>query len=118
MAWENFLARLDQNTRTPMSVVTVAEFIEKRFRPEHVALLRPAGQAHYGYMLEHVVGEGGIGELRLRDVTTADVQRLVSAILARTYEVARAAGADGKPRPPLRRRSPGGGSPRLAGRHV
>ena len=37
IAWDNFLARQDQNTRTPQSVMTVTQFIERKFVPEHVA---------------------------------------------------------------------------------
>jgi hypothetical protein len=32
-AWENFLSRLDQNMRTPQSITSVAEFVERRFVP-------------------------------------------------------------------------------------
>src|SRR5579863_6009263 len=31
LAWENFLSRLDQNHRTPQSVMTVREYVERKF---------------------------------------------------------------------------------------
>src|ERR1700683_5082165 len=47
LARENFLARLDQNHRTPQSVMTVREYVERKFVPEHVAYLKRAGRDHY-----------------------------------------------------------------------
>ena len=115
IAWENFLSRLDQNMRTPQSVMTVRGFVERKFAVEHVALLKAGGRVHYATMLPIVLdgipetttkqrkwsndksGEKmpppvpkrifGIGELRFRDVTTEDCQRLVSAALSRQYSV-------------------------------
>lgn len=112
MAWDNYLSRLDQNIRTPQSIMTVREFVERKFQPEHVALLKPGGRAHYAVHLKIVLdgvpqekersrnkGEAeestprtcGLGELRLRDVSTEDCQRLVSAALSRGYSVQYAA---------------------------
>ena len=110
LAWENHLSRLDQNMRTPQSVMTVAEFVERKFVPEHVAIaLKPAGRFHYHQMLKLVL-EGiperrasrkkpkldappepeiprhcGMAELRLRDVMPEDAQTLVSEAIARGY---------------------------------
>lgn len=114
-AWEDFLSRLDQNMRTPQSIMTVAEYVERRFIPEHVALRKASGRTHYEQMLEHVlrgipekrrsfkgktivngqwVDEGaeiprrcGIGRMRLRDVGQEEAQRLVSEALRRGYSV-------------------------------
>jgi hypothetical protein len=41
-------SRLDQNNRTPQSIATVHEFVERKFLPEHVALLKKAGKVRYG----------------------------------------------------------------------
>jgi hypothetical protein len=55
---------------------TVAEFVEQRFLPEHVALLKKAGRLHYRtYLKNHVLP--GIGSLKLKDVDHEDIQRLV-----------------------------------------
>lgn len=116
-AWDNFLSRLDQNMRTPQSIMTVAEFVERRFIPEHVAMLKVAGRIHYESILPHVL-EGiperrrtfqgrkmkdgkwledkneqaiprhfGIGKMRLRDVTQEQAQQLVSEAIRRGYSV-------------------------------
>lgn len=110
ISWDQFLSHLDQNMRTPQSIMTVEEFVERRFIPEHVALKKTAGRVHYGSMLPHVLngipekrmsfkgtkrGESlpevrrrfGIGQMRLRDVSLEDVQRLVSEAIQRGYSV-------------------------------
>jgi integrase len=111
ISWENFLSRLDQNMRTPQSVMTVAEFVERCFTPEHVqVILKPAGRKHYESMLPWALGgvpvkrrsfkgskKGqelpeiprvcGLGKMRLRDVEYSDVQKLVSEAIRRGYSV-------------------------------
>ena len=95
VGWEQYLSRLDQNQRTPLSMMSVAQFVEKRFTPGHVDLLKPAGRAHYANMLRHVLPE--IGDLRLCDVKKVHVQALVSKILTGTYTTERRVkGPDGK----------------------
>src|SRR5260370_10417213 len=44
LAWDNHLSRLDQNNRTPQSIMTVRQFVERKFLPEHVAYKKPAGK--------------------------------------------------------------------------
>ena len=113
LSWDNFLSRLDQNNRTPHSVMTVREFVERKFLPEHVAYKKHAGREHYKSQLRFVLdgvpdrklsrggktrfrpGEEpplvprryGIGEMRLRDVKREDLQRLVGTMLVRGYGV-------------------------------
>lgn len=106
--WDNYLSRLDENMRTPQSVLTVAQFVERRFVPESVMMMKPAGRIHYTTMLPHVL-EGipverrsfkgtkkgqelpeiprmfGIGKKRMRDVNHEDVQRLVAEAIRRKY---------------------------------
>jgi hypothetical protein len=52
-AWENFLSKLDQNNMTPRSVATVAEFVERRFRPDHLNLKRKHTRRLYEQMLRN-----------------------------------------------------------------
>lgn len=113
LGWENFLSRLDQNNRTPKSIMTVREFVERKFNPEHVAYKKHAGKEHYKSQLPFVLDgvptqkgsrggktrfkpgeepppvhrQHGIGEMRLRDVRREDVQRLVGTMLMRGYRV-------------------------------
>ena len=55
IAWENHLSRLDQNNRTPQSIMSVRDFVERKFQPEHVAMLKPGGRAHYATHLPIVL---------------------------------------------------------------
>ena len=109
VAWENHLSRLDHNNRTPQSILTVREFVERKFLPDHVAYKKHGGKEYYASQLPFVLdgvpdkklarggktrfksGEEppsvtrrhGIGEKRLRDVQREDVQRLVGMMLLR-----------------------------------
>jgi integrase len=88
IAWDNFLSRLDQNTVTPMSVITMREFIERKFIPEHVAMLKKSGRIHYGVKSDKTGEYGGmfkhilpaLGDARLRDISVSDLQRFVSTL--------------------------------------
>lgn len=113
LAWENHLSRLDQNNRTPQSIMTVRQFVERKFLPEHVAYKKHAGKEHYKSQLPFVLdgvperklsrggktrfrpGEEpppvprryGIGDMRLRDVQREDLQRLIGTMVMRRYSV-------------------------------
>jgi len=41
--------------RTPQSVMTVREFVERKFKPEHVAMKEEGGRVHYGTHLPIVL---------------------------------------------------------------
>jgi integrase len=72
-----------------MSVATLREFVERKFIPEHVALLKTGGRIHYGMRNEKTGEYSGlfrhilpaVGDLRLRDVTPSDLQQLVSGLM-------------------------------------
>jgi len=87
----------------------VREFVERKFKPEHVAMKEVGGRVHYGTHLPIVIDGipdkkirsrkkprpgtsppelkrvAGIGAQRLRDVTTEDCQRLINEALVRGY---------------------------------
>jgi site-specific recombinase XerD len=89
--------------------MTVADFVQKVFVPEHVATKGLSGRTHYQAILKHVLRPEEVdrvfrvntensktrlkalpdwpylGSLRLRDVRPDHVQRLVFAALARGY---------------------------------
>jgi len=55
---------------------TVKQFVNSRFNPEVVKYMKHAGKKHYDYILEkHVLP--AVGERRLRDITSDDIQALV-----------------------------------------
>jgi integrase len=80
------LNSVDEQAQRPWSMVTVAEFIESRFKPDVIWALKHAGKKHYEYILgKHVVP--GIGDLRLRDVDSDQVQALVKMKIEEGYSV-------------------------------
>ena len=59
-----------------MSLATVGEFIETRFKTDVIWSLKRAGRLHYAYILDkHILPT--MGDLRLRDVSTDNLQALV-----------------------------------------
>ncbi len=108
-AWDGVLSPRDRNARVPQSEMTLASFVEKIFVPEHVGMKDVAGRTHYHAILKHVltpekvdrvfhVGAGNsktrlkavpnwpyLDNVRICDARPDDVQRLISAALARGY---------------------------------
>ncbi|PYT30606.1 MAG: hypothetical protein DMG57_07745, partial [Acidobacteria bacterium] len=61
------LTKVDEQAQRPSSLVSVAEFVTGRFKPDVVWALKHAGQKHYDYVLrKHVIP--ALGDHRLRDV--------------------------------------------------
>lgn len=109
VAWENFQSRRDREAQAQRGAETVVEFVEKKFVPEHVATKSLSGRTHFQAILKHVltpeevsrIFEAGakkantklsaipdwpyLSGIRLRDARPEDVQRLISAALARGY---------------------------------
>jgi len=85
LGWENFLSKLDAGVCAPHSAITLGNFVDQRFLPEHVALLKRSGRSHYESMLKHVLP--ALTTFRLRDTTASDIQKLVSSMLASNYSV-------------------------------
>jgi integrase len=80
------LSRVDAQAQRPMSLVTMGEFIETRFKTDVIWALKHAGQKHYGYILDkHVLP--AVEDLRLRDVTTDQVQALVKGKFEAGYSI-------------------------------
>lgn len=70
------LGKIDEQAVMSLSLVTVEEFIERRFKLDVMWALKHAGKKHYEYILgKHVVP--ALGDVRLRDVDTDKVQALV-----------------------------------------
>src|SRR2546425_555002 len=83
LGWENFLSKLDAGVCTPNSAMTIGNFVEQKFLPEHVTLLKKSGRNHYESMLKHVLP--ALRNQRLRDTTGAEIQKLVASMLAKGY---------------------------------
>jgi integrase len=109
MVWRNLLSSMQQNELTQRSSMTIAEFVEHKFVPEHVALKRLSGRVHYQAMLKHVLvpeevervfcirpeeSRGRLktaadwpymGSVRLCDARPEHIERLTAAALNRGY---------------------------------
>jgi integrase len=80
------LGVVDERAQRPMSLVTVHDFIETRFKTDVIWALKHAGQKHYAYVLDkHVLP--AMGDVRLRDVTNDHVQALVRTKFQAGYSV-------------------------------
>jgi len=108
-AWSGLLSKMQQDNFVQNSQMTIASFVENKFVPEHVALKRSSGRAHYRSMLKHVLrpeevdpmfsvkrgdskkklkavpGWPYLSNVRLCDAQPEHVSRLISAALARGY---------------------------------
>src|SRR5260370_3428232 len=85
LGWENFLSKLDAGVCAPHSAITLGNFVDQRFLPEHGALLKRSGRTHYASMLKHVLP--ALATFRLRDTTASAIQKIVSSMLAANYSV-------------------------------
>ena len=99
----------EQERRESCAEMTIAQFVQARFVPEHVAIKRTSGRTHYQAILKHVltpeevdrvfqsVSEGSkaklkanptwpyMNDVRLCDAQPDHVQRLISAALEAGY---------------------------------
>src|SRR5579884_1945575 len=78
IAWEEYLSKLDANNRTPMTAVSLAEFVTRKFIPEHVATLKTSGRVHYESCLKHIMPV--LGHIKLRDVTVTLLQAFIAKL--------------------------------------
>ena len=109
IAQEIYLPGLDQNERTAQSATTIADFVEKKFVPEHVATKKASGRTHYQAMLKHVLKPEEVdrifqvdaersraklkavpnwpylGNIRLHDAGRHHVQDLITAAVEHRY---------------------------------
>jgi integrase len=109
IAWENFLARINPGMLARKTGMTIADFVESKFVPEHVASKGAAGRTHYKAILKHVLepeevqrifGEDTersrvklkaipdwpyLSNMRLLDVRPGHVEKLTSAATERGY---------------------------------
>lgn len=75
---DRIVAEANALSAVPQMRATLRQFIDVRFRPDHIAAKRPAGQSHYEYLLRvHVLPS--LGDMQLRDITAGKVQLLLSA---------------------------------------
>ena len=77
------MREVNEDSHHPQSLMTLNEYIEYKFIPDHVIHCKPAGQKHYAYIIEKHI-EPTIGEMELRDLKVDHVRKLIGA-KARDY---------------------------------
>lgn len=88
IAWEQFLSRHDNNQQFPGSMMSLRDFIQKRFVPQHVAMQKPTTQSYLKSIIDrHILPT--LGDKRLGDVRTADIQDLIRSKMAEEYKPSR-----------------------------
>jgi integrase len=109
IAWESLLSQPARRAQPPQSPMTIADFVEVVFIPEHVAMKAASGRTHFQAILKHVLtpeevdrifhADTGrarsklksvpnwpyLGNLHLADIRTEDIQRLIDAGVTRGY---------------------------------
>ncbi len=80
-AYDRFVAKANGPAAIPQGVCTVQQFVDGRFWPQHVELLKKGGKDHYRTILgRHVLPF--LGSIQLREVTRAAIQGLITAKVA------------------------------------
>ncbi len=77
--YDEILSKLDQASVRPSTLMTLEEFIEKRFVSDVVWACKPSGKKHYEYTLKKVKNQ--LGQLRLRDICVDDVQDMLRQMI-------------------------------------
>jgi integrase len=109
IAWESLRSWRVPEAQRPRSQMTIADFVENVFIPEHVTMKAASGRTHFRSMLKHVLtpeevdrvfhAEAGkskgklksvpnwpyLGNLRLAETRPEDVQRLIAAAVTHGY---------------------------------
>lgn len=86
LAWANFLSKLDQVQQKPASISTFAEFIERKYKPEHLSGLRKQSRiSAAGRLDNHILPV--LGEMRMRDITRDDCQRVIATAAGKGLSV-------------------------------
>jgi integrase len=74
---ELYIDPLEEVSFAPASMMSLNDFVKRRFLPEHVADLKPAGRHHYVSMLKHILP--AMGHRQIRDVKNGDIRTFIAA---------------------------------------
>ena len=72
---DNYVSKANAQTASPEGNVTLLQFVEARFRPDHMGALRKGGKTHYETQLKHILPT--LGDIRLADIRPMFVQQLI-----------------------------------------
>lgn len=74
---DKYVSKANAQSAVPEGAATLEQFIDARFRPDHIESLKKSGQAHYKYQLLHILPT--LGGIRLTDISPILVQQLITA---------------------------------------
>lgn len=80
---DEIMAEANLQSHRPQSLVTLAEFVTRRFLPDHVATLKKSGAKHYTDRLPHILK--ALGLYALREIQPHHVQQLLLAMAKAGY---------------------------------
>lgn len=70
--------------KVPQGLATIKQFVEARFQPDHIDMLKKSGRVHYKTMLQsHILPS--LGDVQMREVSPQMIQAVISAKLAAGY---------------------------------
>ena len=72
------MREVNEDSHHPQSLMTLNEYIEFKFVPDHVIHCKPAGQKHYQHIIDKHV-RPAVGEIKLRDLRVDHVRALIGA---------------------------------------
>ncbi len=72
------MREVNEDSHHPQSLMTIRELVDRKFRPQHIVMCKPAGRKHYEHLLRsHILP--ALGDVRLRDLNTDMVRGLIAA---------------------------------------
>lgn len=87
IARDTVLLKLDHASITPGSLMTLREFVERRFVPEVVSKRRTGGQVHYKNWLPKILD--ALGDKPLREFKFETIQKFIDEMQAKGYTMRR-----------------------------
>lgn len=73
---EKYVSSANAQSSVPEGMATLRQFVEARFKPDHLTTLRQGGRIHYATQLKHLES---LMDIRLSELTPMIVQRLITA---------------------------------------
>jgi integrase len=83
ISWDMVLSKIDAFTSCPKSMMTLSQFVERRFEPDVVWTMKRSGQLHYKYCLSKIIP--AMGNMRLCDVTSGAITSLIRKMHAENF---------------------------------
>ncbi len=80
---DEIMADVNLQSHRPQSLVTLAEFVDRKFLPEHVVTLKKSGAKHYTDRLPHILRV--LGTFPMREIQPHHIQHILIAMAKAGY---------------------------------